>query len=323
MYVNNNLDYMKFLLNKNLIVFGAGIQGIKAVEKLLSYKFHVVGFCDNDSNKKGKCYGSVRVIGNLAECMDTMGNKVIYILTGRFKLDMKSELIDNGCTYIDYDEIDFGQCNIDYYDKEYFNWQKDIGKFTALFDAEKFNPYIKPKDVVVEFGSGSGHLLNEIRAEKKIGIEINEYARDYARQIGINSVKDMSLLPNEFADVIISTHVLEHVDNPLGILKGLYEKLKPNGKIVFIVPFECGETDYHRNDLNQHLYTWNGLLLGNLFNRAGFFVNKVQSYSMQWPYGMGNYQKIYDETGRDTLLVLSELFGEFVCMKNVLIVATK
>lgn len=72
--------------------------------------------------------------------------------------------------------------------------------------------------------------------------EINEYAREYARHIGIYSVKDMSLLPDEFADLIISTHVLEHVDNPLGILKGLYEKLKQNGKIVFIVPFECGDS---------------------------------------------------------------------------------
>lgn len=80
---------------------------------------------------------------------------------------------------------------------------------------------------------------------------------------------------------------------------------------------------YHRNDVNQHLYTWNELLIGNLFNRAGFFVNKVQSYSMQWPYGAGNYRRIFDETGRDTLLVLSELFGKFVHMKNILIVATK
>lgn len=323
MYINNDLDYMKFLVDKKLIVFGAGSQGIKAAEKLMAYNLEVVGFCDNDSKKKNQYLLSIKVIGKLCDCIKTMGNNIIYVLAGIYKAEMKAELIENGCTYVDYDEIDFSHNKINYYDKDYFDWQREIGKFTAQFDVEKFNPYINSNNTVLEFGSGSGHLLKEIKAEKKLGIEINDYARSYAKQIGIDSVSDISLVPDEYADVIISTHVLEHVDNPIDILKGLYKKLKPYGKIVFIVPFECSEIDYHKNDINQHLYTWNGLLLGNLFNRAGFFVNKVQSYSMQWPYGSGNYLEIYKETGKDTLLMLSELFGEFVSIKEVLIVATK
>ena len=69
----------------------------------------------------------------------------------------------------------------------------------------------------MEFGSGGGYLLNNIHAEKKIGIEINDTARAAAKEIGIDSVKYISDIPDDYADLIISTSVLEHVENPLGI----------------------------------------------------------------------------------------------------------
>lgn len=41
--------------------------------------------------------------------------------------------------------------------------------------------------------------------------------------------------------------------------------------------YESCETEYYRSELNNHLFTWNCLTLGNLFKAAGFFVLSVKN----------------------------------------------
>ena len=324
MYFNYDINYAKWLKEKNLLIFGAGEMGKRVCKTFVKFGYQVLGFVDNSKEKQGMEIENLPVF-SLEEAEELQSEaKVIIILNNVYESEIRMQLMESSdIPFVSIGQIDFSQADVLHYDEEYFEWQKEIGRFTVQFDVERFRPYIKANDVVLEFGSGAGYLLREIVAKEKVGIEINDYAREFAKSIGIDSVKDMSLIQDGYADVIISTHVLEHVDNPLGVLKGLHKKMKPDGKIIFIVPYETGDEDYHRNDGNQHLYTWNGLLLGNLFNRAGFFVNRVESYCMQWPYGVGDYRKIFEETGRDTLLIMSELFGEFKGMKNIFIVATK
>jgi len=323
-YVNDDIDYAKWLKNRNLLIFGVGRMGQNVCRKFQKCGYFVAGFVDNSKEKQGGMVEGLPVYSlKEAEALQ-FESKVVIVLNNIYKNEIRMQLMEESyLPFVCMDQIDFGYSDIQYYDEEYFGWQKEIGRFTAKFDVERFSPYISADDVVLEFGSGTGYLLKELKAKEKTGIEINDSARAYAKSIGIDSVKDMSLLPDSYADVIISTHVLEHVDDPLGILRGLYKKLKPCGRIMFVVPFENADTVYQKNDQNQHLYTWNALHLGNLFKRAGFFVKIVESYCMQWPYGAGNYEKIYEETGRDTLLVMSELFGEFVGMKNIFILAVK
>ena len=67
-------------------------------------------------------------------------------------------------------------------------------------------------------------------AKEKTGIEINDFARAEAKKLGINSVKNIRDIPDDYADVIISTSVLEHVENPFEILRELKDKLKDGGK---------------------------------------------------------------------------------------------
>ena len=59
-------------------------------------------------------------------------------------------------------------------------------------------------------------------------------------------------VPDGYADIIISTHTLEHVENPLGALRELRNKLKENGKAVFHVPNESCSTEYVRSEPNNH-----------------------------------------------------------------------
>jgi SAM-dependent methyltransferase len=171
---------------------------------------------------------------------------------------------------------------VTHYDDNYFKWQIKIGEFGGSAELFKFKDFIKISDNVLDFGCGGGFLLSNITAKNKIGIEPNEIARNYAIKNGLVVVKSTCGIENEWADVIISNHALEHTENPLYELRSLYNKLKKGGVIVFVVPQEF-KTKFRLNDINKHLYTWCPLCAGNLFNAAGFDVKIVKTIRYKWP----------------------------------------
>lgn len=168
----------------------------------------------------------------------------------------------------------------------YFEWQKEIGEFGAQVDAFKFEAFIKAEDQVLDFGSGGGYMLDFLPGKEKIGIEINLAAREEAQARGIKTQAFISSVPDNWADVIISHHALEHTENPLAELKALFSKLRKGGKIICVVPTER-IMPYHKGDINQHYFTWSAMNLGNLFSRAGFQVMEVKEIQHRWPR---NYQ---------------------------------
>jgi SAM-dependent methyltransferase len=141
---------------------------------------------------------------------------------------------------------------------------------------------INPEDNVIDFGCGGGFLLANFKCRNKIGIEINPEARKIASSNGIETVSQVNEIPDAWADVIISCHALEHTNRPLDELIALYPKLKTKGKIIFVVPYER-KAPFKQNDINQHLYTWSEMNLGNLFTKAGYKVIKVEEIHHRFP----------------------------------------
>lgn len=174
--------------------------------------------------------------------------------------------------------------------------------------------------VIVEFGSGGGYLLNNLDAKEKIGIEINDTAREKAKKLGIRSVKYIDDIPDDYVDVIISSSVLEHVESPLTALKQLRNKLKDGGKAIFYVPNESCDTEYQRSEINYHLYTWNCLTLGNLFKAAGYFVYSVKKVQEVWPK---HYSTIEQQVSHELFEAICEIGGRAFDENRCMIVAIK
>lgn len=173
-----------------------------------------------------------------------------------------------------------------HYNDKYFEWQKKSGNLEAKIDLWKFNKYIDKDDVVLDFGCGGGFILNALNCKSKYGIEINEFAVKEAKSKGINIFKSVSDIPKDLKfDKIISNHALEHVDQPLNELIMLFSHLNKNGKIIFYLPFDSLRfgSKYKNDDINQHLYTWNPQLAGNIFSRAGFKISKIEIVHHSWP----------------------------------------
>lgn len=315
MYINNDLDYLKILKSKDVFVFGGGNVGKGIVKKLEKSNIKINSIIDNSLELQGTCILGYKVISVTELKHMNTENSVIIIGCLKFERDIRMQLIENGIyNFISLSQIDFGG-GAEYYDDCYFEWQKRMGEFGAKIKAKMFEKYICPTDTVVEYGSGGGYLLNQINAKTKIGIEINASARKNAEMLGIYSVSTSEEIDDEYADIIISTSVLEHVESPLIELKKLYRILKGNGKIVFHVPNESCDTEYQRSEVNNHLYTWNCLNLGNLFKAAGFFVYSVEKVQEVWPK---HYEKIYDELSdalfEDLCVIGGKAFDECRCI---------
>lgn len=318
MYINDEIDYIKFLKNKEVIIFGAGGQG-KRIQHLLEINnIKVKTFCDNDASKANTKFNGINVIEfNKLKSMDLL-NKMI-IIASMYRKEIVEQLMENNIfNYIDWTQIDFGGVDESYYDETYFNWQKNIGELAAK--VSNLKNYIRVDECVLDFGSGGGYFLKNIEAKMKIGIEINDYARKCAEEIGINSVKYVEQIEEDFADVIISRSTLGQLENPLAILKELKNKLKVGGKIIVEVPHQCANEEYEKNTVNNQLFTWNELTLGNLFKQAGYFVHKVETIYSKWP---DNYLESYERLGKEEFNQLSKLIGTVEKVASIRIIAYK
>ena len=319
MYVNNDVNWIKLLKKKNVYIWGCGRRGRSLLKQLEKNGINTKGFIDNNIDMINETIGGKRILIPSLQDISFVKEPIYFIvISSAREKEIKLQLLEMGIyNYVSETYLDFGG-GAEHYDESYFEWQKSIGK--VINKKSLFHEYINTDMKVIEFGSGGGFLLQTINAKEKIGVEINPYAREFAKNNGILSVETAEEIQDEWADIIISSHALEHVENPLDILKVLFKKLKHDGLMVFVVPSEPVDREYIKSDINNHLWSWNCLTLGNLFKAAGFFINRVERISTFWPCG---YEVIRREVSKELFQEISRLEGYASGEGNLIIIAEK
>ena len=143
--------------------------------------------------------------------------------------------------------------------------------------AEKFQPFVRRDDVVLEFGVGAGWNLRSIQCMRRIGVDVAEFLGADLAQAGIEFCGSIEAVPDRVADVVICHHALEHVIDPAATLRALSRVLKPAGALLLHVPYEI-ERCYQRFDPaepNHHLFSWNAQTLAALATESGWNVGSA------------------------------------------------
>lgn len=103
--------------------------------------------------------------------------------------------------------------------------------------------HISQSDNILELGYGEGNFTKELVRRNFIPtvIDGSEVLLKTAKEKFQDNIKIVHELFEDYTsvekfDVIIATHVLEHVDNPILLLNKLKENLNKNGKLIIIVP---------------------------------------------------------------------------------------
>lgn len=109
------------------------------------------------------------------------------------------------------------------------------------WEFEQTVPLLKITDHIVDVGCGDGHFLTLVPGVRKTGLEFNPAAVARAREKGLEVVQgDLTLLAPESADFVTLFQVLEHVAQPVDVLRQALRVLRPGGRIVIAVPNNDG-----------------------------------------------------------------------------------
>ena len=134
--------------------------------------------------------------------------------------------------------MDFKNLFIGYAPKNnnaYFDW-------ISLYNAYKEN--IKNHSVVIEIGASTFNRTIELAKYCKKLIGIEKYSNRLPKSVNFENICYMggkweelsSLLEEESADLIISSHVIEHIEDDLLCINESYKVLKKGGVLLFNTP---------------------------------------------------------------------------------------
>lgn len=210
---------------------------------------------------------------------------------------------------------------IDNYNKEYFEWYKEIGKLGGIVNIKKFQKYINYNDAVLDFGCGGGYLLKNLTCSKKHGLEINNHAIIEANKNLDKVFNNIDSLTLDYYDKVISNNVLQHCENPLVELQKINKLLKKNGLIIIVVSCASRDLYYKPNDINYQLYSWSPMNLGNILDSADFQVLTVKNFYDKWP---PKPNLVYKILGNKMFSFVSFINGFFNSnISNIIAVAKK
>jgi len=102
-------------------------------------------------------------------------------------------------------------------------------------------------------------------------------------------------------DVVIMSHVIEHLFNPLWVLEGIKKVLKPDGKLYIISPVK----PYWITPAKCHFHEMDFRNMKRLISRAGFRIIDWDEYSVPIPFrfSLRNWlRRLYKEFSIITLV---------------------
>jgi len=153
----------------------------------------------------------------------------------------------------------------------------------------------KVRGRLLDVGCGNGELLSlaQKMGWKAEGIDFDATAVDAARRRGL-TVHLGDLREGTFADhafdLVMSSHVLEHVPDPVALLRQCRRLLRPGGTVLAVTPNaeSWGHAVFGRNwrglEAPRHLHIFSPGSLGRAARSAGFQLVTIASLARIVPY---------------------------------------
>jgi len=131
-------------------------------------------------------------------------------------------------------------------------------------------------DSILEIGPGSGHFaknwLTRHPKTKYYAVETDSSCHNNLTNIGVMLIDSNTTIN---VDLVVISHVLEHVSNPYEFIKQSTKSLKEDGILFIEVP--CNDYQHKHFD-EPHLLFFDKKPLNNLLLKSGFFNIELNYY---------------------------------------------
>ena len=145
------------------------------------------------------------------------------------------------------------------------------------------------KPGVLDIGCAVGSILARLRERgwETTGVEISDPQAEYCRQKLSLDVRSLPLEENRFPegafDVVLASHLMEHLNDPAGLVKEVYRILAPEGCFFVTTPNIAGFQarlfkDRWRSAIFDHLYLFSVKTLSQLLEENGFAIEKIATW---------------------------------------------
>lgn len=169
----------------------------------------------------------------------------------------------------------------------------------SLIDAEKrmrarnyanFIARLEGANSALEVGCMHGLLLQELkrRGLKVAGVELDpeavRYCRDHGLDVVQSSIEDHLEKAGNQHDIIIMSHVIEHIADPRKQLDGLRQRMADGGRLVLITPNSQAPTRrwfgryWGYWQVPVHINHFNEQSMAELLKRSGFELVETRYY---------------------------------------------
>lgn len=159
-------------------------------------------------------------------------------------------------------------------------------KKRQLMMGETMNQLLIPGMKVADLGCGYASFLAYLRDEKQVdvvGVELNPLQAQFARETYHLPIANMTIerwIEEEARtfDVVLLSHVLEHLRDPIEVLRRLKKRLTANGRLVIEVPNVAVPTrSLHLFFKPEHFWNFTHPTFRALLARAGVRIDVFQT----------------------------------------------
>ncbi|MDD5614321.1 MAG: class I SAM-dependent methyltransferase [Candidatus Omnitrophica bacterium] len=118
---------------------------------------------------------------------------------------------------------------------------KNRDKMFSLLCSDFLQRYVSPDSTVLDVAAGRCGFINNIKAKRKIALDINADMKSFAGEdveVVISDARRMPELAGESVDVVFASNFFEHIgrEDIIKVLKELFRILKKDGKLLLIQP---------------------------------------------------------------------------------------
>jgi 2-polyprenyl-3-methyl-5-hydroxy-6-metoxy-1,4-benzoquinol methylase len=184
-----------------------------------------------------------------------------------------------------------------FYSAAYYDFDRSREEGKGLAFARRLRRW-KKTGRFLDVGCATGFFINGIRKHSEwevYGTDFGESAVRFARETLHLNVKQGELsgadFPGAFFDYVHVNNVLEHVLDPVSLLRECRRLIKPDGVFFLSVPNGINDSldliDFYYEEnkparsKNGHIFFFPAKTLLRLFDQIGFRVEKKRTYSLK------------------------------------------